>query len=164
MQLTSASYQNIQCIMFSSTCSMVKKLIPWLNNIALRTPMSLVLIVGTHRDEIPNHEKKETVDNLLHQTTELAAAFQNKLKIAKMFVGLKNRLLCITELKAISVLQNTQVGQQARGSWDSRFHLVIMHWTNIFKASRRRYEVVPANPSCARKSSCLLSASSTSLT
>ena len=78
----------------------VKELTPWLNNIALRAPMSPVLIVGTHLDEIPDHEKKETFDGLLHQTTELAAAFHNKLKITKVSaVGLKNRLLGITELK-----------------------------------------------------------------
>ena len=78
----------------------VKELTPWLNNIALRAPMSPVLIVGTHLDEIPDHEKKETVDSLLHQTTELVAAFHTKLKITKMFaVGLKNHLLGVREFK-----------------------------------------------------------------
>ena len=67
----------------------VEELSPWLNNIALRAPMSCVLIVGTHLDEIQPHEREAKADAVLQKVGELADTFHNKLQIKQVLaVGL----------------------------------------------------------------------------
>ena len=67
----------------------VQELSPWLNNIALRAPMSCVLIVGTHLDEIQPHEREAKADAVLQKVGELAGAFHNKLQMKQVLaVGL----------------------------------------------------------------------------
>ena len=67
----------------------VQELSPWLNNIALRAPMSCVLIVGTHLDEIQPHEREAKADAVLQKVGDLAGAFHNKLQIKQVLaVGL----------------------------------------------------------------------------
>ena len=77
----------------------VQELKPWLNNIALRAPNSLVIIVGTHLDEVDDEERAE-VDQILWSAATLASAYTNKLKIAEILpVGLTGRIENIGLLK-----------------------------------------------------------------
>ena len=77
----------------------VQELKPWLNNIALRAPQSLVIIVGTHLDEFADEERGE-VDVLVHKVEQLSQGFRNKLQIkAVVPVGLMVRLENIGHLK-----------------------------------------------------------------
>ena len=77
----------------------VQELKPWLNNIALRAPHSLVIIVGTHLDEFSDEERGE-VDVLEHKVDQLSQGFRNKLQIkAVVTVGLMHRLEKIGQLK-----------------------------------------------------------------
>ena len=77
----------------------VQELKPWLNNIALRAPHSLVIIVGTHLDEFSDKERGE-VDVLVHKVDQLSQGFRNKLQIkAVVTVGLMRRLENIGQLK-----------------------------------------------------------------
>ena len=75
----------------------VKELEPWLNNITLRAPHSCVLIVGTHLDQVADHEKP-ALDQLLYEVADLAK--ESRLYIPEVLVvGLKNRLENITNLR-----------------------------------------------------------------
>ena len=77
----------------------VQELKPWLNNIALHAPHSLVIIVGTHLDEFANKERGE-VDVLVHKVQQLSLGFRNKLQIkAVVPVGLMHCLKNIGHLK-----------------------------------------------------------------
>ena len=77
----------------------VQELRPWLNNIALRAPNSLVIIVGTHLDEV-NDEERAEVDQILQSAGALASSYTNKLKIAEILpVGLTGRIENIGLLK-----------------------------------------------------------------
>ena len=77
----------------------VQELKPWLNNIALRAPQSLVIIVGTHLDEFADEERGE-VDVLVRKVEQLSHGFRNKLQIkAVVTVGLMHRLENIGYLK-----------------------------------------------------------------
>ena len=77
----------------------VQELRPWLNNIALRAPNSLVIIVGTHLDEV-NDEERAEVDQILQSAGALAITYKNKLKIAEILpVGLAGRIENIGLLK-----------------------------------------------------------------
>ena len=77
----------------------VQELRPWLNNIALRAPNSLVIIVGTHLDEV-NDEERAEVDQILQSARALAITYKNKLKIAEILpVGLTGRIENIGLLK-----------------------------------------------------------------
>ena len=70
----------------------VQELKPWLKNLALRAPDSLVIIVGTHLDEVSDEERAE-VDQILQSAGTLASAYTNKLKIAEILpVGLTGRI------------------------------------------------------------------------
>ena len=50
----------------------VEELRPWLNNIQLRAPWSLVIIVGTHLDRIASAQKTAIVSGILHKVKRLA--------------------------------------------------------------------------------------------
>ena len=77
----------------------VQELKPWLNNIALHAPHSLVIVVGTHLDEFSDEERGE-VDVLVHKVDQLSQGFRNKLQIkAVVTVGLMRRLENIGQLK-----------------------------------------------------------------
>ena len=77
----------------------VQELRPWLNNIALRAPNSLVIIVGTHLDEV-NEEERAEVDQILQSAGALASSYTAKLKIAEILpVGLIGRIENIGLLK-----------------------------------------------------------------
>ena len=77
----------------------VQELRPWLSNIALRAPNSLVIIVGTHLDEV-NDEERTEVDQILQSAGALASSYTNKLKIAEILpVGLTGRIENIGLLK-----------------------------------------------------------------
>ena len=77
----------------------VQELKPWLNNIALRAPQSLVIIVGTHLDEFTDEERGE-VDDLVHKVEQLSLGFRNNLQIKAVIpVGLMHRLKNIDLLK-----------------------------------------------------------------
>ena len=77
----------------------VQELKPWLNNIALRAPHSLVIIVGTHLDEFSDEERGE-VDVLSYKVDQLSQGFRNKLQIkAVVPVGLMRCLENIGQLK-----------------------------------------------------------------
>ena len=68
----------------------VEQLRPWLNCLALRVPRSLVIIIGTHLDEVPDEEREE-IDALLHRVGTLATSYNKHLQIAEVLpVGLKN--------------------------------------------------------------------------
>ena len=54
----------------------VEELRPWLNNIQLRAPWSLVIIVGTHMDEIEAPQKTTIVNGILHKVKRLAQGYQ----------------------------------------------------------------------------------------
>ena len=54
----------------------VEELKPWLNNIQLRAPWSLVIIVGTHLDKIPSAQKTNVVNGILHKVKRLAQSYQ----------------------------------------------------------------------------------------
>ena len=75
----------------------IKELEPWLNNIALRAPHSCVLIVGTHLDQVADHEKP-ALDQLLYEVGDMAR--EHRLHIPEVLVvGLKNRLENINILR-----------------------------------------------------------------
>ena len=77
----------------------VQELKPWLNNIALHAPQSLVIIVGTHLDEFADEERGE-VEVLVHKVEQLSQDFRNKLQIkAVVPVGLMCRIENIGYLK-----------------------------------------------------------------
>ncbi len=77
----------------------VQELKPWLNNIALRAPNSLVIIVGTHLDQV-NDEERADVDAILQSAGRVAGLYCNKLKIAEIMpVGLTGRIEHIGLLK-----------------------------------------------------------------
>ncbi len=77
----------------------VHELKPWLNNIALRAPNSLVIIVGTHLDQVKD-EERTGVDATLQCAGQVAGAYCNKLKIAEIMpVGLTGRIENIGLLK-----------------------------------------------------------------
>ena len=77
----------------------VQELKPWLNNIAMRAPNSLVIIVGTHLDEVSEDERAE-VDETLQNAGNLASRFTHKLKIPQILpVGLTGRIENIGLLK-----------------------------------------------------------------
>ena len=65
----------------------------WLNSLALRAPMSCVLIVGTHLDEIPPQEREEKADGVLLKASELTENFCGRLNVMHILaVGLRDRL------------------------------------------------------------------------
>ena len=77
----------------------VQELRPWLESISFRAPNSLVIIVGTHLDEVNDEERKE-VDQILQSAGALARAYTNKLSIAEILpVGLTGRTENIRLLK-----------------------------------------------------------------
>ena len=53
----------------------VQEMKPWLNNIALRAPWSLVIIVGTHLDCIPEDQRAQFVTGVLHKVKRLAQGY-----------------------------------------------------------------------------------------
>ncbi len=76
-----------------------QELKPWLNNIALRAPNSLVIIVGTHLDQVKDQER-EKVDEILVSASKVAQAFTHKLNIAQILpVGLRGRIENVGLLK-----------------------------------------------------------------
>ena len=78
----------------------VHELTPWLNNIALRAPKSVVLIVGTHLDEIQTTERTEKADRVLEKAADIASKFVNKLQIVQVLaVGLDDTLEGVAGLK-----------------------------------------------------------------
>ena len=78
----------------------VEELTPWLNNLSLRAPMSCVLIVGTHLDEILPNEREEKADALLMKASELGSQYHNKLQIKYILaVGLKDHLWGVDYLR-----------------------------------------------------------------
>ena len=76
----------------------IQELKPWLNNISLRAPRSMVIIVGTHLDEVADDEREE-VDILLQKVGELAESYKNLQVVEVIPVGLKNRIENIGLLK-----------------------------------------------------------------
>ena len=68
----------------------VHELKPWLNSIAQLAPHSGIIIIGTHLDKIPQHERHD-VGLLLQQAEMATAAFGSKLKTVALFpVDLKH--------------------------------------------------------------------------
>ena len=77
----------------------VYELKPWLNNIALRAPNSLVIIVGTHLDQVSD-EERANVDSTLQCAGQIVGSYSNKLNIAEIMpVGLTGRIENIGLLK-----------------------------------------------------------------
>ena len=60
----------------------VRELKPWLDNIALRAPMSKVIIVATFYDKVPEEDREDggKVDQLLKQVIQLAQSYTKKLQ------------------------------------------------------------------------------------
>ena len=124
----------------------VKELSPWLSNIALRAPMSCVLIVGTHLDEIQPHEREAKVDAVLQKVGDLAGAFLNKLQIKQVLaVGLGRELQegvgvlkdaiyqCAAEYKVRSHVNSEPVmGQKIPAS----YHILDKHIQDLQKEVR----------------------------
>ena len=54
----------------------VEELKPWLNNIQLRAPWSLVIIVGTHLDKIKGAEKTTVVNGIMQKVKRLTQGYQ----------------------------------------------------------------------------------------
>ena len=73
----------------------------WLNTIAFHAPQSCVIIVGTHLDQIAEENRGPGKgDALLHNVSELAAIYKNRLLIAEILpVSLENRIENIGLLK-----------------------------------------------------------------
>ena len=76
----------------------IQELKAWLNIISLRAPRSMVIIVGTHLDEVEDDERKET-DILLQRVGDLAESYKNLQVVEAIPVGLKNRIENIGLLK-----------------------------------------------------------------
>ena len=118
----------------------VQELKPWLNNLALRAPNSLVIIVGTHLDEVSDEERVET-DLILQSTGTLACAYTNKLRIAEILpVGLKGRITNIELLKDViynhAANYTTRRGQIVMGQKiPASYHALD---TSILKASKMK--------------------------
>jgi len=70
----------------------------WLNNISLRAPRSMVIIVGTHLDEVADDEREE-VDILIQKVGVLAESYKNLQVVEVIPVGLQNRIENIGLLK-----------------------------------------------------------------
>ena len=60
----------------------IRELKPWLDNIALRAPNSMVIIVATFYDKVSEKDQEEggKVDQLLKQVSKLAQSYQRKLQ------------------------------------------------------------------------------------
>ena len=79
----------------------VQELKPWLDSLAIHTPDSSVIIVGTHLDEIPDEERKD-LDALLHHVVEFTSTYKKKLQIMDVIpVGLKNVTENVSYLKKV---------------------------------------------------------------
>jgi len=78
----------------------IQELKPWLNNISLRAPWSMVIIVGTHLDEVADDEREE-VDTLLKKIGELAKSYKNLQVVEVIPVGLQNHVENIDLLKEV---------------------------------------------------------------
>ena len=77
----------------------VEELRPWLNNIQLRAPWSLVIIVGTHLDEIPSAQKTTIVSGILHKVKRLTQGYQKLIIPEIVPVALRTPLENIPELR-----------------------------------------------------------------
>ena len=87
----------------------MKDLESWLDNIALRAPLSCVIMVGTHLDEVADDEREE-MKAFLYKVIQLAQRYTNakKLIIPEVLpVGLVNRLENIALLREIIYQQAT---------------------------------------------------------
>ena len=76
----------------------VQELKPWLNNISLRAPRSMVIIIGTHLDQVADEERDE-VTHLLQEVGKLASSYKNLQVVEVIPVGLKNHIENIGLLK-----------------------------------------------------------------
>ena len=77
----------------------IQELKSWLNNIALRAPQSLVVIVGTHLDEFMKEQRGE-VSALVQKVEQLSEGFRDKLQIKPVItVGLMPPLENLGRLK-----------------------------------------------------------------
>ena len=76
----------------------VQELKPWLNNISLRAPRSMVIIIGTHLDQVADDERDE-VTHLLQEVGKLAGSYKNLQVVEVIPVGLKNHIENIGLLK-----------------------------------------------------------------
>ena len=91
----------------------IQELKSWLDHLASQAPYSLVIIVGTHLDQI-QEEQRENVDALLQRVGDLAQTYNNKLKIVEVIpVGLKN---CIENIRLLKeAIYNHTADYKTRG-------------------------------------------------
>ena len=76
----------------------VQELKPWLNNISLRAPRSMVIIIGTHLDQVADEEREE-VTHILQEVGKVASSYKNLQVVEVIPVGLKNHIENIGLLK-----------------------------------------------------------------
>ena len=119
----------------------VKKLKPWLSNIAHRAPNSHVIIIGTHLDQV-TEEKREEVDTLLQRVGYLAEAFHDRIQIVQVIpVALKNQVENIGLLREAiynhASNYKTTTGENAMGQMvPASYHALDRHLLEMRREQR----------------------------